>query len=67
MISNRPYAPPPEGFRDRFIRGGWRAVEAAYGARTALNKRWINELGGLSVLRSERKAYLAALKEQRTQ
>jgi len=44
----RPYQirPLPSDFAEVFIREGWRGVEAAYGARTAVNKRWLREAGG---------------------
>lgn len=52
--------PMPEGFRERFIKNGWRGVERYYGARTAVNQRWIAECGGLKALQAERRAYLDA-------
>ena len=47
----------PSGFRDIFIREGWRGVELEFGAHTALNKRWLAECGG-ERLKEERQAYL---------
>lgn len=55
-----PMDPAPEGFRNRFIRDGWRGVEHWYGARTAVNKRWADECGGLEALRAERRAWRLA-------
>ncbi|WP_439538697.1 hypothetical protein [Sphingomonas sp.] len=52
-----PMDPAPEGFRRRFILDGWRGVEHWYGARTAVNRRWAEECGGLAVLQAERRAY----------
>lgn len=53
----------PEGFKARFIADGWRGVERYYGARTALCRRWIADVGGLDALQAERKAHLRAMRE----
>lgn len=52
-----PMDPPPEGFRDRFIRDGWRGIERYYGARTAVMLRWIEESGGLDSLQAARREW----------
>ena len=55
-----PNDPAPEGFRHRYITGGWRAIEHWYGARTAVNRRWFAECGGYDALKAERRAYREA-------
>lgn len=55
----------PEGFRDRFIKDGWRGIENYYGHRTARNMRFIEQCGGLEQLQAERKAYLATRRAQK--
>lgn len=57
MMHRMPFAPPPEGFRDRFVKDGWRGIERYYGARTEVMLRWIEESGGLDSLKAERRAY----------
>lgn len=47
----------PPGFRDRFIKDGWRGIERYYGARTSLMMDWINQCGGIEVLQAERRVY----------
>jgi hypothetical protein len=46
--------PCPPTFADVFIRGGWRAVESAFGAHTTCNRRWLAECGGDELLRRRR-------------
>jgi hypothetical protein len=52
----------PEGFRERFVKHGWRSAERYYGARTEITRRWIADCGGIDLLQAERKAYRAAMK-----
>ena len=40
-----PYAPTPEGFAVRFVKGGWRAIEHYYGPNNEVRNRWMKELG----------------------
>jgi hypothetical protein len=56
--------PCPDGFAETFIVAGWRGVEAAFGARTDCNKRWIAECGGdaLKAARSRYRRELEALR-----
>jgi len=49
--------PCPADFPDVFIREGWRGVELEFGARTAVNKRWLHECGG-EALRQRRAEFL---------
>lgn len=59
MMVARSYEPAPPGFRERFILDGWRGIERYYGARTDVMNRWIEECGGIDVLKAERRAHRA--------
>ncbi len=48
------------------MRWGWRGVERAFGARTDINKRWLNHCGG-EKLQQARLRYLGRLKTLRAQ
>jgi hypothetical protein len=56
--------PVPEGFSETFIRFGWRGIETFYGARTSVNRRWIDEAGGPSLMEARRR-YRDALRAVR--
>lgn len=49
--------PVPPGFRDAFIRGGWRLVERNYGCRTDRLVAW-HQLAGGAELDAERRRYM---------
>jgi hypothetical protein len=57
--------PIPDGFVETFIRFGWRGIETFYGARTSVNRRWINEAGAQQ-LQEQRKAYRERLRSVRS-
>jgi len=59
---SREAAPPPEGFRNRFIQDGWRGIENYYGARTSVNRKWIALCGGQE-LREARNNFLKERKQ----
>jgi len=48
------------------VRWGWRGVERAFGARTDINKRWLNHCGG-EELRQARLRYLAQMSALRAE
>lgn len=48
------------------MRWGWRGVERAFGARTDINKRWLNHCGG-EELQQARLRYLGRLKTLRAE
>ncbi len=56
--------PVPDGFAETFVRFGWRGVETFYGARTAVNRRWIEEAGGPELI-AQRQQYRANLRALR--
>lgn len=66
LRSNGRRKPAPPAFAEIFIRTGWRGVEAAYGARTDCNKRWLAECGGEDLVR-RRRDYRIRLREVRNQ
>jgi len=57
MTCNRTREPAPQGFRQRFVEDGWRGIERYYGARTDVMLRWIEECGGLEILKAERREW----------
>ena len=57
--NSHPLKPPPANFARVFIEEGWRGIEWQFGARTAVNKRWVAECGG-DRLKQERQAFLRA-------
>ncbi|GLT02954.1 hypothetical protein GCM10007897_43850 [Sphingobium jiangsuense] len=64
-MSNEKEAAPSD-FDFVFVKHGWRGVENFFGARTAVNKRWLQERGAdrLKDLRARfRKGDAAALSE----
>lgn len=50
----------PHDFERVFILHGWRGIEHIFGARTAVNKRWIAECGGVDALQMRRRLYKQA-------
>lgn len=58
----------PRDFEVVFVRFGWRGIEHIFGARTSVNKRWIEQSGRdrLRTLRMRfRKGDVSALEEVR--
>lgn len=55
MIPSVNQIPPvPEDFEDKFTCDGWKGVERAYGASTALLLEWIERSGGEELYRKHR-------------
>lgn len=46
----------PPDFPAVFMKQGWRAIENLFGARTAINKRWVAALGDAASLPERMKA-----------
>lgn len=51
---------PPE-FEAVFLAEGWRGIERYFGARTAVNRAWLEECGGVKPMQARRRQYLRAL------